>query len=867
MTQMSKKRFFLIYLILFTLLSLLIFAPYTLNGQTNVRGDGWAQHIQALAYYGSYIRDAIRTHSLPQWDFSLGEGGDILSILNYYGIGNPFALVFAFFPAKDVLIPYALFVRLQLFAAGIAFAILCRACCFPWDIRVLTGSLAYAFCGWGLLTASGHTIMIIPLVTFPLLITGIEHLIRKGNGVPLCAAVFFAGISQFYFFYMQVVLTGIYALIRIFLLKEESRKKWKLLGRVLLWAVFGVLSAGVILCPVLYSYAADSRMEAGSRFLWLYPKGYYERLPKTFLTIEENEYACCGIILPAILAGFLLLKDKKHTLLKICGGICLLFTLLPLFGRILNGFAYAVNRWSWAFQLFWVMTLIFEWEQLAQISRKDGGFLLICLIAYTILCAALPLSRTKEAFICLGFGSLILFLCFRKGSALLLSVLTLLCVMNNGFWFYSESGAKIAKASVSVERFQKENWSNEAGIIADFQKREPDEDFFRYSVFNKASNASMERGYSSLNSYWSLMGSGVNRFNQMMELPDLISSYHSGMFGQTILETLSGVRYYIRSDSDPEIIPFGYRDISNEDTLAEGKHIYRNETFLPLGYTYTNTLSESLWNELGTGEKQEALLNAVILTNGDETLPHFDTIHPAFQTEPNGADISGPDIQVSEPNTGMILNFEGIPNSELSVTFKGIRYTDIGNAHEEKLPISLKASDGIERSFKYLTPSYQRYMGRTGVSINMGFSEEKRTSVTLTFATPGTYHFDAIDISCLPMDHYEARISALKENVLENVEMRGDTIRGTLDLETSKVLLMTVPYSPGWKAFVDGNETISFPANIKYTGIPLTPGSHTVELRYERPFQKIGMLCSLAGFLFAGTGVLYRRKQGIIEKK
>ena len=58
--------------------------------------DGWSQHFKALVYYSNYLRGILRhlihDHRLviPEWDFYIGEGGDILNALHYYVIGDPF---------------------------------------------------------------------------------------------------------------------------------------------------------------------------------------------------------------------------------------------------------------------------------------------------------------------------------------------------------------------------------------------------------------------------------------------------------------------------------------------------------------------------------------------------------------------------------------------------------------------------------------------------------------------------------------------------------------------------------------------------------------------------------------------------------
>lgn len=98
------RQYYLIYTILFLAVCAMVFSWYFVTGRTLIwQGDGWTQHYRALVYYAKYLRSIIRNiiyeHQLVvlQWDFSLGEGNDILQTLHYYVMGDPFA----FFPCSS----------------------------------------------------------------------------------------------------------------------------------------------------------------------------------------------------------------------------------------------------------------------------------------------------------------------------------------------------------------------------------------------------------------------------------------------------------------------------------------------------------------------------------------------------------------------------------------------------------------------------------------------------------------------------------------------------------------------------------------------------------------------------------------------
>jgi hypothetical protein len=54
---------------------------------------------------------------------------------------------------------------------------------------------------------------------------------------------------------------------------------------------------------------------------------------------------------------------------------------------------------------------------------------------------------------------------------------------------------------------------------------------------------------------------------------------------------------------------------------------------------------------------------------------------------------------------------------------------------------------------------------------------------------------------------------------------------------------------PGWKVWIDGREDEILQANGLFRAIPVTPGSHSVELRYEPPWVRVGIGVSLVSLV------------------
>ena len=87
-----------------------------------------------------------------------------------------------------------------------------------------------------------------------------------------------------------------------------------------------------------------------------------------------------------------------------------------------------------------------------------------------------------------------------------------------------------------------------------------------------------------------------------------------------------------------------------------------------------------------------------------------------------------------------------------------------------------------------------------------------------------------------------AGLSGLLEHSLQQQQVNGTTLSGTVTAAEDRMLYLSVPYDKGWKATVDGVKTETVPLYGAMTGIPLSAGTHTVRLR----FMPVGLIAGCA---------------------
>lgn len=954
-----RRQYYFAYTFLFIIVCFGVFIWYFVDRRTFVwEPDGWNQHYRALVYFGKYLRSIVKNLLfngrlvIPAWNFNIGEGGDILTALHYYVIGDPLNLLSLIVPTKYMWMLYDFLILLRLYLSGIAFSLLCFQTGQKNQYGIVAGALSYAFCSWAILNAARHPYFLNPMIYLPLLIMGIEKVICRERPWLLVGAVFVSAVSNFYFFYMLVLTIIIYTVIRLVLLyKKKIREIIAVLIYIGLFSLMGTLLASAVLLPVMATLLGGSRMATENGTLLFYPISYYSQLFSVLITTSSSYWLYMGYSVTVIPALFLLFrKRKQYTLLKTLFVVGVIFILFPSLGQMMNGFSYITNRWCWAFALLCSYIFAVMWPSLMNLTGRDIYFLVCCTMGYLSICLLLEYSRTAATFfscaiifVALFFltpleemGKPIFSLKYRQKVILALSILS---IFVHSFFLNAYSTRNYSSESKMIEEIS-ELTKNETEAVKYAADLDGVNEFYRYSGRTMTANAGMSSNISSSYFCWSLGNSYVADFRSRLGMRQNMTYMYSSYDDRSALLSLASIRYFVLSSADGYPPPYGFTyvatvdifeaereaalDVLKEelgtDELTEDQiviitnavsteyNIYRNDYVLPLAYTYETSFSEGAWNCLNEVERQETFLRTVVVA--DEAANEEDADLLGLLSEAvdytitcNSREITqqGNSFVVTAANASATLTFEGLENSETYFVINGLEYdgastyelyfgdesVDPLNLYNEtrwnllpettkksyirnkifwmeptNMDINIKSSTGISKALTYYTPYYSFYSNRHNFAINLDYKKEAVTSITITFPFIGTYSFDTISVICQPMDSYAEQVSALSEDSWDCFEIGIDSISGTIKLEKDKWLCFSIPYSTGWKAFVDGEKAELYQANIQYMAIPLTEGEHAIELIYETPFLKEG-ICIFTFVLlgFIGIVILYQRRK------
>lgn len=899
----KKADFYILYTIVFAVISLVIYGCFYFNGKSLVWShDGVPQHINALAYYGKYLRNVLKTlvfdHkiSLPMWDMHIGYGSDILTTLHYYVIGDPLTLFSVFVPEKNTEILYEILIFLRIYLAGITFSIYCFYRENPKQATFI-GCLVYIFAGWTIYASMKHPYFSNPMIYLPLVLMGIDKVYKKEKPYLFIWATVVAAMSNFYFFYMISIFMVLYAAFRYFgIFRKRSVKdvfQWflKFAGFYLV----ALMIAALIFLPVVMTLFGTERFQAQNYVPLLYDRIYYEKYLGCLIGENMIQWGVAGYSAVAMAGVFVIFsKKKKYTGLKLGFVLLNLFLLIPFAGHVLNGFSYVSNRWIWAYGMLIAYILVQAYPELFTLQMREKRRIFIMLLVYCVLALVSKSARTE-----------------RNSMAVMLLVLAVFTVLSYGNIFMQGKylcGMLVAVLVTSIILNVSYQYSYEKNYLSEFEEKDraleelqdgPDPMILsldgssssRYDQYKTGSyvNTAMYMGTNSTSYYFSVANGNISRFFDEMYLNTPWDYHYSSLDGRTILDRLASVKYFAVKRNGYGYIPYGY----DEEAASTKKYrIYEDEDSLPLGYTYDSWISREKYEKLSVTEKQQALLQGAVVENSSlpETQLSFDDKKADFTLEAGkGCKIKDGKVIVTKKNAKISIGYRGEPKSEVYLIAKNLDFSAYSpreqvsdkkwnslteyeknqilyeddnwrywkESKESAVEVSLGA---VDKTIRIFTDKYNGYSGRHNFLLNMGYKNYSAGTMTLTFSMPGEYTFDDLYLVCQPMESVEKQTEKLGKESLENVSMETNKITGDIDVSSDKFLAFSIPYSDGFRAYVDGKKVDLIKANSMYMGIELKKGKHEIVLTYCTPYIVPGLILTATGLLlFLLIVVSYRK--------
>ena len=880
----SRAVLYLLYTVLFALVFLTFsYALFRRGGSFIWLVDGLEQQYPFFILEGNWLRDLVDNLTsgrleLPMWTSMVGYGADYL-ISASNTLGNPINLLSIFASPENAEYLLNLTVPLTLYLAGISFLGYCAY--KRWDrASSIVGSLAYIFTGFSVI-AFYQVFMVYPLVLAPLVLQGVDRVFDEKSPVMLSVSI---GLCCFYSVtvgYAVCLLLFVYCCVRFFYLGEKKslRNFFGWFFKILPWVFVGILLAGILFFPIAQSILSQGRVGLERPNDLLYDSEYYRSLFLALLVPQQLGADCFLSLTPiGVVSILILLLEKKGREERVLLWVVAIFTaflLFPLFGKVFNGFAYPNNRWVWAYSLIVGVATVLAMQKLGQCnSRRTLALPLLC---SAFACLAIMLfgrSLEDSTFFQCVVLTLILTTAllhpFGRTRSRRVAV-SIACITLSTFIAFSEWGIERSGSNVSLgSAYETAVSENPKSLVLEQSAEESTRvEGFHVPTLRNDVIALGVQGNTFYNSYYN---SYIDEYHNSLGLVTAPFNFsYTSLDARGSLLALSGTNYLVCPSKQDKVIPRMFDQALRTKNFGGTDYtLFATNHILPLAYTVDSSISRDEYDLLAPVQRQEALLQGIVLDQTDETTATFDpsashtvemelssrlTDTPASVGDDSGDQSN--EIRI-EGNSIVVLSTEGtaylcgtIPSGrEAYLTFEGLSYAPLSESDNlNRINVAISTDDGYS-SLSQTLPSDHMYAGKDTWAANLGVSKNDRTYIALKFNAPGIYSFKDLRVDVEDTDVIIDNIDKLASAPAQDISFSGNNLTCTVaGAGGNEYLYFRIPYSQGWSAFVNGRETEILNANVGFMAIKLAEGTNNVRLHYETPGLKIGVLCTTAGLV------------------
>ena len=773
-----------------------------------------------------------------EFQYKLTHGGSLLYSWDV-GMGVNFSALYAYYLASPVnwllfLCPKGLVIEFMTYQivikiglCGLTMAYYLRKHCRTNDFGVAFFGIFYALSGY--MAAYSWNIMWLDcIILFPLIVLGLERLVRDGKGMLYCLTLGLSILSNYYISIMTCIFMVLY-FIALLVLDEEMHWE-KFVGRGFQFAVYSLLSGGlaaVVLLPEIFALQMTASGDMS------FPKTFSQYFPifdmiarhignvETEIGLDHWPNVYCGV---AVLMFFILYLLCKRVPAKEKAVYCvmLIFFFASFSFNILNfiwhGFHYPNSlpcRQSYIY-IFLVLFVCYRaYMYLRETPWKHVTAAFAGAVVFVLLAQKLV---TEDHFHFIVYYVAILFLALYLGA---------IALYQKGERYYFPAlfyalavvsiEAAVNTAVTSVTTTSRTAYTDDNAAVEELvDTLQPNDTFFRVEkVTRKTKNDGAWMHFPSVSLFSSTANADLSALFKKLGCESSTNAY-SITGGTPLIDALFSVKYGLYSEK-PE-------DTSMRTALGEqdGVWLYQNNDTLPVGF-YVAPDFEARW-DLETGnpaDVQNSLADAV----GAEQV-----LDLVLDTTTEGSDLT------FTPETG------------------GEYYAYVGNKKIEKVTATTwkgtKTFTNVDRG--YLLELGYCAAGEV-VTLTAEDSKEEMWADVYRFSENG-------------LGSVAAKLSAHPWNLTSWTDT---SLKGSISCGQEGWLFTSIPFDAGWKVLVDGKEQEPEKILDSFVGIWLSAGSHTVTLEYMPKGLIPGALISAASVLLlaliSAGGHLLRRYREDLE--
>ncbi|MCM1058030.1 MAG: YfhO family protein [Firmicutes bacterium] len=790
---------------------------YPFGGRSFLTGDLYHQYMP----FFSELLHKIRGGESLDFSFHVGIGSNFLALFVYY-LASPFHIP-ALLVGEGHLVEFISY--LVVFKTGLCGLTACYYFQKHFETKdgaVLLFSMFYSFSGF--MAAYNYNIMWLDCIwLLPLILLGLERLVRKGKCVLYCLTLAFSIFTNFYLSIMICIFLVLYFAV---LLVTERKNRLRSVGR---FALFSLLAGGMAAILLFPEVCAILRTDFGETVFPKEAESYFSVLDMlarhcicvyTERGLDHWPNIYCGsmvlMLIPMYLMNRRISIREKFCRLALAG-----FMLLSFSTNILNFIWHGLNypdslpaRQSFMY-VFLVLTMCYEaYHRLQETEAQQILYGYLCAVGFLLFCEKfvdhedfeLGVKLLTLLFVTMYAVLLYLYRTKRKETVRLGVAAAALALV------LAECGVNTWDTSIgTTDRAAYLDQQEDYRALYELTE-ERTEGFYRVEKFTrKTKNDAALTGYPSASVFSSTMNSDV------MDLYKRLGMRHSKVY-------------------------YGF-DGATGLTSA----------LLNVSYMF----GESETYECGLYTKL-AQSGDIFLYECNETLP-FGYVAPVGFDIPEGYENQAMNLQ------NRIVQELGVSGQLFRKAEKSEKGDDIGFTPKEGgVYYALVTASGTGKIRCVGGSRDEETFGdlKRGCILYLGYLEKGQT-ITLTNGdekdeTPEI----SADIYRMDEEVLRQALAVLSENHLENVAWESDHISGRIDLEKSGRLILSVPYEDGWTVRINGEEVKGELFGGCLMAFDLEPGVYELEMTYRPVGAVAGIIVTVVSIaVFAGVMVLGKVKR------
>ena len=812
--------------------------------------DLWHQYFP----FFRVVREKLADGGSFLYSWENGLGTNFLSLISYYAASplNWIAALFSEEGARDAMM-FILCAKIGF--SGAFFSRFLRYTFSRKDLSVCMFSSMYALCSY-VLGYYWNVMWFDTIALFPLVMLGIVAICRERKWKTFTFALALSLVSNYYIGYFTCVFS-VFMFASSGIIEFSGIKNWFVsLFIMIRSSILAICLGAFMLLPAYFglqlTYSANNTMPKNITF--------YEKWTDIFANllsynapakVEGLPNFACGMLAVMLFGVFLFafgikIREKISALLMLA--LITVCCNINILNFIFHGFHFT-NQIPYRFAFIFSFVLVTAAFRAYDIILKKGIKVIYLILMLLAPAAVFGLNYLKNKSDFKFEGAF-------KSSAIISGAFLLIFAAAKIFPFKKQKVRNsvmslgmtavvicelVGNAQVGVKTVSTTNYSdyptrNDAvQTILDGVRMRDDSPFYRAEMTATYTlNDSALYGYYGLSQFSSAANVSVTKFIKRLGLyaSEAGNRYYYRL-STPVVNSLLGLKYFIKKDG----MLNSEEDFLSDLNVVDNVHLLENNYPLSLGFMMDSDILNMPDNE-GSNPfeyQNELIMRATGIRKSIYTpRPSASVKYEDMESTRNGLGNYSFRNTKESGTASAEYSFDGVKNSAL-YGYAGCTGGCIDDIVIKYGDYTIDSGKLIE-SFPLVFP--------------MGNTQEDETSTIRLTSKDGTKTGNfKLMVYALDKNVFRTAYDALADEQLVIDRFSDTEISGSVTAKKDGVLFLSIPYEKGWKVFVDGSETETFPLMQSMLGVDISEGSHDIRIEYTPEGFRTGVLVSSASLL------------------